>query len=98
LLTTLKGSVLEKLEVAGKNTKAARRNGGPEVFLAAKTQALDELLVLVGLHGFEVVEELATLVDHLHQSAPRGVIALMGGEMLTEAIDAFGKQRDLNFG
>jgi hypothetical protein len=98
LLTTLKGSILEKLEVAGKNTKAARRNGGPWGFLAAKTQALDELLVLVGLHGSEVVEELATLVDHLHQSAPRGVITLMGGEMLTETIDAFGKQRDLNFG
>jgi len=85
------------LEVAGENTKAARRNGGPWIS-AAKTQALDELLVLVGLHGSEVVEELAALVHHFHQPAARGMITLMGGEMFTEPIDAFGKQRDLNFG
>ena len=36
--------------------------------LAAKSQALDEFLVLPGFRGLEIVEELAALVDELHES------------------------------
>src|SRR5215467_2616661 len=78
------------------NTKAA--DGGPLRLLATKPQTLDELLVLLRLGGSEVIEELAALVHELHETAPRGVIALVGGEVLTESVDALGEKRHLNFG
>jgi hypothetical protein len=59
-------------------------------FSTAKPQSLDELLVLLGLRGSEVIEELAALVHELDQPAPRGVITLVRGEVLAEAVDALG--------
>ena len=66
-------------------------------FSAAKPQSLDELLVLLGLRGSEVIEELAALIHHLDEPASRGVITLVRGEVLAEAVDALGEQRDLYF-
>jgi hypothetical protein len=57
--------------------------------LSAKAQALDELLVLLGLYGSEVVEELAALVHELDEPATRGVVTLVSREVLTQTIDAF---------
>ena len=66
--------------------------------LTAQSQALDELLVSLRLRGLQVIEELATLVDELHEPTAGGVIALVRREMLTQTIDALGQQRDLYFG
>jgi hypothetical protein len=66
-------------------------------FSAAKPQSLDDLLVLLGLRGSEVIEELAALVHELDEPAPRGVITLVRGEVLAEAVDALREQRDLYF-
>jgi hypothetical protein len=65
---------------------------------APEAQALDDLLILGGLGGLQVVEEFATLVHELHEPATRSMVALVRAEVLTEAIDALGKKRDLDFG
>ena len=67
-------------------------------WLAAEAQALDDFLVFLRLGGLQVVEELAALVDQLHEPATRGVVALVRGEVVAEAVDALGQQRDLDFG
>src|SRR6266513_4730610 len=85
-----------KWQVQAQNTKAARAAAALG-FSAAKPQSLDELLVLLGLRGSEVIEELAALVHHLDEPAPRGMITLVRGEVLAEAIDALGQQRHLYF-
>ena len=64
---------------------------------ATKPQSLDELLVLLWLGRFQVIEELAALVHELDEPAPRGMIALMCGKVLAEPIDAFRQERDLDF-
>ena len=66
-------------------------------FSTAKPQSLDELLVLLGLRGSEVIEELAALVHELDEPAPRRMIALMCGKVLTESIDPLREERNLNF-
>jgi len=65
---------------------------------ATKPQSLDELLVLLWLGRFQVIEELAALVHELDEPAPRGMIALMCGKVLAQSIDALRQERDLNFG
>src|SRR5215470_19463193 len=70
----------------------------PSLHSAAEAQSLDELLVLLRLGRLEIVEESATLVHELHEAAARSMIALVGGEVLTETIDTFGQERDLHFG
>src|SRR5256885_17241718 len=85
-----------KWKVQAQNTKAAHVAAALG-FSAAKPQSLDELLVLLGLRGSEVIEELAALVHHLDEPAPRGMITLVRGEVLAEAIDALGQQRHLYF-
>lgn len=70
----------------------------PVIASATKPQSLDELLVLLRLGRFQVVEELAALVHQLDESTPRGMIALVCREVLTESIDTLRQERDLNFG
>src|SRR5581483_2784191 len=65
---------------------------------AAKSQALDELLVLLRLGRFQVIEELAPLVDELHEPASGRMIALVRGKMLPQSIDPLRKERNLHFG
>ena len=65
---------------------------------AAEAQALDELLVLLRLGSLEVVEKPTALVHQLHQTTARRMVALVSREMVTEASDPFGQQRDLHFG
>ena len=65
---------------------------------ATKPQSLDELLVLLWLGRFQVIEELAALVHELHEPAPRGMIALVCGKVLTQSIDPLREERNLNFG
>src|SRR5450631_1723590 len=78
-------------------TRGLRRRG-LRCGSAAKPEALDELLVLLGLRGFQIVEMLAALVDELHQTAPRGMIALVRREVTAQTVDALGEERYLDFG
>src|SRR6185312_8433105 len=66
-------------------------------FSATESQAFDDFLVLLGLCGSEVIEELAALVDELDEAAARRVIALVRGEVLAQSVDAFREQCHLNF-
>ena len=65
---------------------------------ATKPQSLDELLVLLWLGRFQVIEELAALVHEFDEPAPRGMIALVCREVLTQSVDPLRQERDLNFG
>ena len=65
---------------------------------AAKPQSLDDLLVLLGLGRFQIIEKLTALVHELYEPAPGGMIALVCGKMLAQARDTLGKERDLYFG
>src|SRR5579871_1261723 len=80
---------------AGGRAANAQRGGG---YSAAQSQALDELLVSGRPRCLQVIEQFAALIDELHQSATRGVVALVGAEVRTKPIDALRKQRDLDFG
>jgi hypothetical protein len=66
------------------------------VDLPAEAQTLDDLLVLGRVRRLQVVEELAALVHELHEPAARRVVALVCAEVLTEAVDALGKLRNLD--
>src|SRR5882672_3831242 len=63
---------------------------------APQTEAFDDGLILLGRAALEVVEEFASLIDHLEQSATRGVITLVRGEMVAQPVDTLGEQSDLN--
>src|SRR5580704_1168308 len=65
---------------------------------AAQPQAFDHLRVLVGCAALQIIEELSALIDHLEQTAARGVIGFVRGEMLAQAVDALGQECNLNFG
>jgi hypothetical protein len=82
---------------SARNSKAALWRGLQGIS-AAEAQSLDELLVLLRLGRLQIVEESATLVDELYEPAARRMIALMGSEVLTQTIDTFGQERDLDFG
>jgi hypothetical protein len=64
--------------------------------LATEFQAADQFMVLLNIPALEVIEQAATLRDHLEQPAPRVIVFLMRFEMLCELVDALGKQRDLH--
>jgi hypothetical protein len=81
-----------------------RKHKGRSLFAAAlaiasatKPQSLDELLVLLGLGRFQIIEELAALIDELDQPAPRRMIAFVSREMLTQSVDPLREERNLNF-
>src|SRR5450755_3680445 len=78
-------------------TRGLRRRG-LRCGSAAKPQALDELLVLLGLRGFQIVEMFAALIDELHQPTSRGMIALVRREVTAQTVDALGQERNLDFG
>src|SRR5215469_18688084 len=84
-----------KLTVQVEKQRPRVGDGGPW-FSAAKTQALDELLVLRGLCGSEIIEELAALVHEFHQPAARSVVTLVRREMFAQSVDALREQCDLH--
>jgi hypothetical protein len=92
LLTTLTGNPRKKS--GGENDKGRAASGGPGGS-AAKSQALNELLVLSWLRVLEIIEELAALVHKLHQSTTGRMIPLVSAKMSAKSIDALGEQRDL---
>src|ERR1700744_1182532 len=81
-------------QTVNNRTRAACSAARP-LISAAKAQALDELLVLLGLGRFQIIEKLAALIDELHEPAPRGMIALVCGKVITEGSDTLLQERDL---
>jgi hypothetical protein len=65
--------------------------------LAAQPEALDDVLILLRLASLEVIEELAALVDELHETASGGVIRRVSRKVLSEACDTLREERNLNF-
>src|SRR5437868_15037301 len=66
--------------------------------LLAQPQLLDQYAVTVGIARLQIVEELAPPRHHPQQAAPRVMIFNIALEVIIEAIDARGQQRDLNLG
>src|SRR5262245_19456970 len=66
--------------------------------LLAEVEPLDEAAVLVRVLIAQVIEQLAPLAHQLEQPAPRVEILDVRLEMLGEAVDALGEERDLHLG
>jgi hypothetical protein len=66
--------------------------------LLAQPQLLDQHAVTVGIARLQIVEQLAPPRHHSQQTAPRVMVFDIALEMIIEAIDARGQQRDLNLG
>jgi hypothetical protein len=66
--------------------------------LFTEAQLLQELGVLCQVVAFQVVEELAAAAGHLKKTSATVEVLAMRPQMLSQVIDARGKQGDLNFG
>ena len=67
---TLKSGGLENRGWVRKHKGRSLFAAALAIALATKSQSLDELLVLLWLGRFQIIEELAALVDELDQPAP----------------------------
>src|SRR6201989_3020204 len=63
----------------------------------ADTEPLDQRLVAPLIVAPEIIEQLSPLRNELEQAASRMVVVDVGLEMLGEAGDSFGQDRNLNF-
>ena len=66
--------------------------------LPTNAEALDQGLVAAAIGVLEIVQETATLVDHLEQATTRMMILVVIGAVLGQMFDARGKQHDLDLG
>src|SRR5581483_7553578 len=64
---------------------------------AAQSESLDQLLIFGRTRRLQIIEQLAALIDQLHQAAARGMVALVGNKMLTQSVDALRQERNLHF-
>ena len=83
------------------NTKRAGRNRCARAIvlmsgLVPQAQFLDDLAVVVDIRALQVVEQTATLSDHLEEATTTVVILLVGAEVVRQIVDALCEQRDLN--
>lgn len=62
-----------------------------------QTQSLDKILVSVKVLALEVVQELPPLADHHEKTATGMKILLVGFQVLRQATDSVGQDRNLNF-
>src|SRR5262245_11239212 len=65
--------------------------------LLAKVEPLDQAAVLVRVLDSKVIEQLATLAHQLQEPAPRVEVLDVRLEVLGQAVDALGEERDLHF-
>jgi hypothetical protein len=56
--------------------------------LIPQAQFLDNLAVVVDINALQVVEQTATLPDHLEESTTTVVILLVGAEVAGQIVDA----------
>src|SRR5450631_2373639 len=66
--------------------------------LLAQPQLVDQYAIAVGIARLQIVEQLAPPRHHPQQTAPRVMVLDVALEMIVEAVDARGQQRDLNLG
>jgi hypothetical protein len=66
--------------------------------LLAQAKLLDQLVIFPVVLPLEVIEYLATLANHLQQSAPRMVILDVRLEVVGQPVYPGRKQGDLHFG
>src|SRR5262245_48622894 len=71
--------------------------GSPVSGLAAQTEAADDGGIAFRGGRLEVVQQLATLVHHFQQATAGSMVALVRAEVLAQAVDTRGQQRDLDF-
>src|ERR1700694_3770803 len=65
---------------------------------AADAELVDQRLITGLVLRLQIIEQAATLRDHLEQAPPRMVVLDVRLEVLGEVGDAFGKDRDLHLG
>src|SRR6185436_11175483 len=65
--------------------------------LLAQAKLLDQLVILPVVLSLEVIEDLATLADHLQQSAPRMMVLDVSLEVVGEPVYPGRQQGDLHF-
>src|SRR5665213_2000061 len=94
------GSIKRRRHAPSPRAKRVGRAGAPHAGTksSADAELLDQSLV-AGLVGApQVIEQRAALAHHLEQATAGMVVLDVGLEMLGEIVDAFGKDRHLNFG
>ena len=65
--------------------------------LLAKAEACDRRPIAFNVLIRQVGEEPSPLPHQLEESSPRVEVVLVSAKMISEAIDSFSQQRDLNF-
>src|SRR5215212_6202278 len=83
------------------NTKRAGRNQCARAImlilgLIPQAQFLDDLAVAVDIRALQVVEQAATLSDHLEEATTTVVVLLVGAKVIRQIVDALREQRNLN--
>ena len=66
--------------------------------LVPQAQFLDDLAVAVDIRALHVVQQTATLANHLEKATATVVILLVRAKMLSQVIDTLGEQRNLDAG
>ena len=66
--------------------------------LLTQSEPLNHVAILIRIRALQVVEQLATLADHLEQASARMEILDMRLKMLRETVDTLGEEGDLNLG
>src|ERR1700754_3861741 len=64
---------------------------------AAQAQARDQRFIALDVLALDVIEQAAAFGDHLDHAAARVIVLGMGLEVAGQVVDAFGKDRDLDF-
>ena len=64
--------------------------------LVPETKILNERAILLDIGSLEVVEQPATLADHLEQAATTVMVFRVRAEMPSEVADPLGKERNLH--
>ena len=64
--------------------------------LSTKAEASHYLVVALDVCTLQIIEQTATLRDHLEQAAPRVIVLLMDFEMFGELVDPLAEQSYLN--
>ena len=67
-------------------------------FLSPQSKFPHNFMVTLDIDFFQIIEQTASLRDHLKQSSPRMIVFLMRFEMLCQLVDALAQQGDLNRG
>src|SRR5205807_4749166 len=72
--------------------------GATPFCLMAETELVDELPIALQVHALQVLQQAAALADHFQQAALPVVVLGVRPEVIGEAVDPLGEQRDLDRG